>query len=199
MTEEEYHTLERLSPDRKYEYINGVAYMMSGGSVAHDRIRRNVEFALDSMLRSVSCSVFGPDVQVMIGFRKNSTPQYLYPDTTISCDPRDSELDNLLVEHPRVVVEVLSPGTEAKDRGTKFRHYQLWPTVQEIVLVNQFAPLVEVWQRNEDDPDNVKAWLYRRSGPGDVVELASIDVRVAIEAFYRGLTFDDGEEERSSV
>lgn len=91
MTEEEYHALERLSPDRKYEYINGVAYMISGGSVAHDRIRRNIEFALDTTLHNRSCSVFGPDVQVMIGFRRNSTPHYLYPDTTVSCDPRDSE------------------------------------------------------------------------------------------------------------
>lgn len=106
-----------------------------------------------------------------------------------------ASLDNLLVEHPRVVVEVLSPGTEAKDRGTKFKHYQLWSTIQEIVRVNQFAPYVEVWQRNEDNPENVKAWLYRHYGPGDVVGLTSIDVQIAIETFYRGLTFDDSEEE----
>ena len=43
MTEDAYQELERLSPDRKYEYIDGMAYMMSGGSVAHDRINRNIE------------------------------------------------------------------------------------------------------------------------------------------------------------
>jgi Uma2 family endonuclease len=197
MTEEEYQTLARLAPDRKYEYINGVAYLMSGGSVAPDRIRRNITFALDTLLRDRSCSVFGPAVQVMIGLRKKSTPHSVDPDTTVSCDPGDRELDTLLVRHPRVVVEVLSAGTEAKDRGTKFKQYQLWPTMQERILVNQFAPHVQVWQRNEDDPDNVKAWLFRRYGPGDVIELARIHVQIAIEAFYRGWAFDDGGEEHA--
>lgn len=42
MTEDEYHELEHLSPDRKYEYLDGMAYMISGDSVAHDRITRNI-------------------------------------------------------------------------------------------------------------------------------------------------------------
>lgn len=30
MSEEAFHTLDHLSPDRKYEYLNGMAYLMSG-------------------------------------------------------------------------------------------------------------------------------------------------------------------------
>lgn len=45
MAEQEYHELERLSPDRRYEYIEGLAYLMSGGSVAHDRIAYNARLA----------------------------------------------------------------------------------------------------------------------------------------------------------
>ncbi len=55
MSEAEFHELEHLSPDRKYEYLNGMAYFMSGGSVAHDRITRNVGYALDSQLRTGPC------------------------------------------------------------------------------------------------------------------------------------------------
>lgn len=195
MTEEAYHELERLSPDRKYEYINGVAYLMAGGSVGHDRIRQNIEFALASRLRSSSCAAFGPDVQVRIGTKRNGKPDYLYPDVTISCDRRDSELDNTLIEFACVLLEVLSPNTEAKDRGMKFQSYQSWPSIQEIVLVSQFAQYVEIWQRNEHDPDNSKAWQYRHYGPGEVIELASIDMQIAIEEFYRGLVFDDTKPE----
>lgn len=100
---------------------------------------------------------------VLIGFQKTGTSHSLYPDATVSCDPGDRELDNLLIEQSRVVVAVLSLGTEARDRGAKFRPYQLWPGIQDIVLVNQFAPLIEVWGHHEDDPDNVKAWMVLSS------------------------------------
>ena len=80
MTEEAYHTLEHLSPDRKYEYIDGRAYMLSGRSVAHDRITRNIGYELDRHLGSSLCSVFGVDVQVRIGTKRNGKPHYVYPE-----------------------------------------------------------------------------------------------------------------------
>jgi Uma2 family endonuclease len=195
MAEEQYHELEHLSPDRKYEYIDGIAYMMSGGSVAHDRIAYNARLALDGHLLSHACTVFGADVQVFLARKKNGKPHFVYPDATVSCDVADSRSDNTLIESPRVVVEVLSPGTETKDRGAKFKAYQNQETIQEIVLVSQFAQYVEVWQRNEQDPNNPKAWLYRHYGPGDTVDLVSIDVHIEVVAWYRGLVFDDEEED----
>ena len=143
MTEEHYHELERLSPERKYEYIDGIAYMMSGGSVAHDRIAYNARFALDLHFRSRPCTVFGVDVQVFLATKKNGKPHFVYPDATVSCDVADSRADNTLIESPRVVIEVLSPSTESKDRGTKFKAYQNQETIQEIVLISQFAQYVE--------------------------------------------------------
>jgi Uma2 family endonuclease len=192
MSEEEYHKLERLDPDRKYEYIAGLAYMMSGGSVGHDRIAYNVRSSLDSQLRSGSCTAFGSDVQVLIGAKKNGRKHFVYPDTTVSCNAADSRTDNTLIESPKVVVEVLSPGTETKDRGVKFKAYQQCPTIQEIALVSQFAQYVQVWQR---DIQNVDLWNYRQYGPGEIVEFASIDVHVAIGELYRGLNFALDEED----
>jgi Uma2 family endonuclease len=195
MSEEAYHELEKLSPDRKYEYIDGVAYMMSGGSVAHDLIGFNMRALLAQALRGKPCRAFGPDVQVLVEVRKNGTPQYFYPDTTVSCNPADSQLDNTLIEFPRLVVEVLSPGTEPKDRGIKFKAYQQRPTIQEIVLVNQFAQHVEIWQRNEQEPDNPKAWFYRHYEPGDTIDLVSIDVHISIDDLYQDLNFIENEPE----
>jgi Uma2 family endonuclease len=195
MAEEEYHKLERLSPDHKYEYIDGLVYLMSGGSVAHDRIAYNARLALDLHLGSRLCTVFGADVQVLLALKKNGKPHFVYPDATVSCDAADSRSENTLIEAPRVVIEVLSPGTETKDRGAKFKGYQNQETIQEIVLVSQFARYIEVWQRNEQDPNNPKAWLYRHYGSGDTVHLVSIDVQIEVVAFYKGLIFDEGDEE----
>ena len=72
-------------------------------------------------------------------------------------------------------LERLSPGTEVRDRGIKLKAYQQCPTIQEIVLVSQFAQYVEIWQRNEQEPDNPKVWSYRHYGPGDTIDFASIE------------------------
>jgi Uma2 family endonuclease len=195
MSEERYHELEQLSPDRKYEYIDGVAYMMSGGSVAHDKIAYNMRLALDTRFRSGHCTAFGADVQVLLGMKKNGKPYFVYPDATVSCAAADSRADNTLIESPRVVVEVLAPGTETKDRGPKFKAYQNQETIQEIVLISQFAQYVEVWQRNEQNPYNSKIWLYRHYGPDDTLVLLSVDVQIAVAELYHGLQFDEALEE----
>src|SRR5438067_658988 len=190
MSEAAFHELEHLSPDRKYEYLNGMAYLMSGGSVAHDRISRNIGYALDSQLRSGPCRVFGVDVQVLLGTKKDSKRHYAYPDATVSCDVADRRPENTLIESPRVVVEVLSPSTEARDRGVKFKAYQGCPTIQEIVLMSQFAPYVEIWQRDDQD---ITAWHYRHYGPGEIVEINTINVQIDIAGTSQGPDFADAE------
>ena len=188
MSEAAFHELEHLSPDRKYEYLNGMAYLMSGGSVAHDRITRNVGYALDSQLRSGPCRAFGVDVQVLLGTKKDG--HYAFPDATVSCDVADRRPENTLIESPRVVIEVLSPSTEARDRGVKFKAYQGCPTMQEIALMSQFAQYVEIWQRDDQD---ITAWHYRHYGPGEIVEINSIDVQIDIADVYQGLDFAEAE------
>ena len=195
MSEEEFHELEHISPERKYEYINGVAYMMSGGSIEHDQITYNIRVALTRQLHTGPCRVFGVDVQVLLGQKKNGKPHFVYPDATVSCKTADQRRGNTLVENPRIVVEVLSPGTEARDRGIKFKAYQHCPTIQEIVLVNQYLHYIDVWQRNDEQPDNPRAWHYRHYGPGETVELISLNIQVAIAEFYQNLDFSTDEEE----
>lgn len=191
MSEAAFHELEQLSPDRTYEYLNGMAYLMSGGSVAHDRISRNVGYALDIQLRTGPCRAFGLDVQVLLGTKNNSKKQYAYPDATVSCDAADRRPENTLIKSPRVVIEVLSPSTEARDRGVKYKAYQGCPTMQEIVLMSQFAPYVEIWQRDDQD---VSTWHYRHYGPGEIVEIKSITVLIDITDIYQGLDFAEDEE-----
>lgn len=183
MSEEEFHELERLNPDIKYEYIGGMAYMMSGGSVAHARIAHNIISILDNHLTG-SCTAFTSEVQVLVGVKKNGKAHYVYPDATVSCTPGDNNPENLLIESPKIVFEVLSPGTEKKDRGVKFRVYKNCPIIQEIVFVSQYAPYVEVQQRDEQDST---LWHSRTYDRGTVVYFASIDVHVKIEELYQRL------------
>jgi Uma2 family endonuclease len=188
MSVEDYLRLDSGTPNVKYEYLDGVARMMSGGSVGHDRIARNIAHSIDEHFLSGPCTVFGSDVQVLIGPRPNGKEYYVYPDATVSCNVSDRRRDNKLIRSPRIVVEVLSPSTEPLDRGKKFEAYQACPSIQEIVLVSQFAQHVEVYRRSEEDETT---WSYVFYGPGATVELTSVDVLLATDDIYRGINFDE--------
>jgi Uma2 family endonuclease len=184
MSVEEYLQLDDHAIDAKYEYLNGVARPMAGGSGEHDQIARNTANAIEEHFQSGPCFVRGSDMRVLVS---EATGAYAYPDVTISYDVADRRRGNKLIRSPRVVVEVLSPSTEKDDRTIKFQAYQTYPTIQEIVLISQFAPHVEVYQRREDGT----AWGYTLYGPGSTVELTSVDVHLSMDEIYKRINFDE--------
>lgn len=66
--------------------------------------------------------------------------------------------------------------------------YKACPTIQEIVLISQFAPHVEIYRRDETDQST---WSYEISGHGSTVVLKSVDVHIAIDELYQGINFDE--------
>ena len=94
-------------------------------------------------------------------------------------DMETSKFDKDGITNPVVVVEVLSPTTEAYDRGAKAKHYRQLPSLREYVLVSQDEQRVEVQRLNAQG-----LWELRFFGQGEQVELASIDVRVSVDALY---------------
>src|SRR5690348_8726321 len=102
MSVEAYLQLDRNTPDAKYEYLDGVARLMSGGSAGHDRIAYNIRAALEENFLSGPCTVFGSDMQTLVGTKSDGRPDY-YPDVTVSCDVADRRRDNQLIQSPRIV------------------------------------------------------------------------------------------------
>ncbi len=188
MSFEEYLALEQAYPFARYEYLNGVARLMAGGRVAHDRISRNVAYAFDLNFRSGPCTTFGADMKVLVGVKPNSKENRVIPDCTVSCDVDDRRMKNTLIRSPRIVVEVLSPSTEAIDRGEKLEAYQACPTIQEYVLISQFAPHVEIYRR---DSENGATWSKVEYGPGQTVDLVSVDVAISMDEIYRNIDFTE--------
>lgn len=188
MTFEEYLELERARPDARYEYLNGIARLMAGGSKAHEDITLNIIFELRQNFRTGPCHVSGTDLKVLIGVKPNGRENRVFPDVTVSCDVADRRRDTTLVRSPRIVVEVLSPSTEATDRGEKLAAYKACPTIQEIVLVNQFAPHVEIHRRDSEDG---ATWSYAVYDPGSTVELRSVDVFLSMDEIYQGIDFNE--------
>ena len=173
MSVEEYLELDRNSLDTRYEYIDGYVYMLAGGTADHSTIGINVITLLHRLLHSSSCRVYNSDLRVRL-----SKKRFVYPDVTVSCDPRDrGKID--IVEYPRLIVEVLSPSTEGYDRGRKFSYYRACPVLQEYVLIDAQRQAVEVFRRETEN-----LWTLHPFGPGDTIELTSIGVSFLIDAVY---------------
>jgi Uma2 family endonuclease len=175
---EEYLELDRKSLDARYEYIDGVVTMLAGGTTNHSRISINVVSLLQAALRGSRCEVFNSDLRVSI-----SSKRYVLPDASVSCEPEDLRGENDIIYSPCVIVEVLSPSTEATDRGRKFRYYQSCSSIQEYVLISTQEQAVDVYRRASDN-----LWTLHPFGPGDEIELKSIDVSIPLEALYENVT-----------
>jgi len=170
---EEYLCIDRESLDVKYEYDHGRMYAMSGGSTSHSLLAGNMFTILKAHLRGGPCKAYTSDMRVYV-----SEEEYLYPDVSVSCDPKDTQeiKDNL--QSPRLIIEVLSPSTEMRDRTRKFAQYQQCSTIEEYVLVSQQRQQVEIFTRNG------KRWMYQLFSPGEEIELLSLDIRFPIELLY---------------
>jgi Uma2 family endonuclease len=127
----------------KHEYLNGEAYAMAGGTLAHNAIALNVAAALKSHLRRRGCQTYIADVKVQV----TEQGPFFYPDVVVTCDQRD-RTSNQVIRYPSLVIEVLSPSTEGYDRGEKFRQYRRLNTLSEYVLISAETMAVEVFQLN---------------------------------------------------
>ncbi|MDB9375957.1 Uma2 family endonuclease [Nodularia sphaerocarpa] len=173
MSAEEY-LLWEPTQEQRYEYWDGEVVAMSGGTRNHNRVSGNFFRLLDDTLADRSCEVYIVDVKVQI----EQGQKYFYPDVVVTCDQRDR--DPQLIQFPCLIIEVLSPSTEAADRGKKFAKYRQSPTLQEYVLVQVAQPCVEVFRRNEQGK-----WVLSEYNLNDRLRLESVNVEIAIAHLYR--------------
>jgi Uma2 family endonuclease len=117
--------------EQRYEYINGEIVAMTGGTVPHNDIAINLLTALLPQVRASGCRINMADVKLCV----NETGLYYYPDLLVSCHPQDLNARKF-IQFPKLIVEVLSPGTADKDRTDKFTDYQGIPTLQEYLLIS---------------------------------------------------------------
>ena len=187
LTPEEYITLERKAiPDAetiRSEYINGEIINMPGASFAHNLVTGNIFGELHTRLKGTECAVFANDMRISIPTAKS----YFYPDVGVVCEePRfeDDVFDTLL--NPIVVIEVLSPSTEAFDRGEKFAHYRHVTSLQEYVLVAQDQIRVEHYYRQE------RQWIFTDFEKCDeILLLPSIRCELPLQEIYERVPFSD--------
>ena len=139
---EEYMEWEARQPDRN-EYVAGEVFAMVGVRQVHSIVSLNIASELHHQLKGKPCCPHSTDMKLMV----EAVDAFFYPDVMVSCDERDAKAD-LYLEHPSLIIEVLSDSTSSYDMGLKFEFYRNIPELSEYVLV---------------DPERLKIWLYRKN------------------------------------
>ena len=145
VTVEEFLSID-FGSDKKFELVDGVIQMMSGGTRAHSRVSDNILIFLGSVLRGSGCRPHGANMGLRIGDHN-----VRYPDVSVYCGNAETpERDREQVtDDPVALFEVLSPSTQAADQREKLEQYQAIPSLQTIVFVDPYRELVRVVQRSD--------------------------------------------------
>lgn len=186
MTPEEYLEWE-AKQELRHEYIDGEILAMTGGSIPHNDIALNFYTALRPHLRQRGCRVNVSDVKV----QASEKSRYFYPDLVVTCHPDDLKSRNF-IQHPKVIIEVISPSTASYDHTKKLKYYRQIQSLQEYVLVDSEEISVEVYHRGDG-----KMWHYYQYEDAEAIALESIEFECPIEVLYEGVTL--GNESQDSI
>lgn len=188
-TLEEYAELEKVSEER-LEYFEGNVWSMAGASINYETIVSNIDFSLRTALKGRSCRTFLSNTRVKVPVYA----PYRYPDLSALCGEIQVEdffgLEVLV--NPVLIVEVLSPSTEAFDVGDKFTYYKSIESFTEYLLVAQDRPHVVLYTKRDEE-----VWLHREfNSLNDKVFLSSINCEISVADIYENIEFPPREPER---
>jgi len=192
-TPDEYLAFERGS-ESKHEYLDGLIYVMAGSSPEHCTICANVSEIVTRQLRGTPCRPFSADMKIRcLSSSSNSRRQrglFAYPDLIVVCgEPVFHEAQQDVLVNPTLIVEVLSPSTEAYDRGAKFLRYQELTSFTDYLLVAQSYPCLEHFAKQANGQ-----WLLtletRLTGS---LFIASINCSLPLAEVYEWVQFPTSE------
>ena len=171
----------------KHEFIHGevVPWGGSGGSGgssdilgragagdAHVTAAGNVYMQLRQHLAGSPCRTFINDMKLQV----DAVDAFFYPDVMVTRSAADAA-NRLVKREPMLIVEVLSPGTAAYDRGDKFAAYRTLPSLQEYLPVDAKTRCCDLDRKGADG-----LWVLHPSEAGQGVGLASVALEVSAEA-----------------
>ena len=175
-TPEQYLEMERQA-DHKSEYYGGEIFARAGASEAHNLVVTNLVGELSARLKGHPCKTYPSDMKVEVG----PAGLFTYPDVTVVCgETRFHDDRRDMVQNPTVLVEVLSPSTEAYDRGEKFVQYRRLPTLTDYLMVSTTERRIEHYVRQTDNQ-----WLLSEiTNPEAAVILATLGCELPLSEIY---------------
>ena len=128
--------------DRRYELIDGVPFAMAAPARAHQILAASFARRLGEALDERPPCTVGVEAAIAVVGRDDTCH---VADLAVTCKPH--EPGEQLTPEPVVIVEILSPSTENRDRKVKLPDYRAIPSVQEVVLLDSQQLYCEVHRR----------------------------------------------------
>jgi Uma2 family endonuclease len=156
---------------------------MSGVSPSHGQLEINFAALLRNQFQGRDCRVFPANVRLKVP----SAPPYRYSDLSALCGKATfEEIGGIeAVTNPSVIIEILSPSTEAYDRGDKFTYYKSIPSLREYVLVAQHRPHVSNFVKEGNN-----SWMQTEVNDLDSsLYLPSVECTLPLAEIYAGVEF----------
>ena len=176
---DEFIAWENEQPE-KHEFVRGEVFAMVGARRVHNELIGNIYFCLRRALTGSPCKVFVETAKL-----QTAAGDIFYPDVFVTCDPQDLRTDQIF-RAPTVIVEVLSPSTQAYDRGLKFTLYRSLPSLREYALVDPDTREVQLFRRGDDGLFT----LHDLTG-AQQVRFASIECTVTADDLFEGIERSD--------
>jgi len=176
LSPEEYLAQEDLAAE-KHEYIRGEVLAMAGASDGHVTTSLNIASAFKSHLRGGPCRAFIADMKL----RVQATDAFFYPDVFVLCG-EPSPVQPQFKTDATLIVEVLSPATEAFDRGGKFAHYRRLPGLREYALADPATRTLDLYRKGADG-----LWTLHPYAGDEVADFASIGLRLPLAEVFEGV------------
>lgn len=166
-----------LPGEEKCELIDGVIYKLVAPTYIHQMLCTQIAMELTSYIRGKKgeCLVFAASPNIEIdGAEEDGGNSVVLPDVVVLCD-RDKLKRGNVVGAPDLVVEVLSPSTQKKDKTLKLQKY-LNAGVREYWIV---------------DPKKKSIVAYVDDGEGDYdIFLYSFENEVPVRIFNEECKID---------
>ena len=160
----------------KHEFHRGEIFAMVGGRRVHGRVVMNLARALGNALHGSPCQVFSETMKV-----QPANDTILYPDVFVTCDAADLRTE-MIFRAPKLVIEVLSPSTQAYDRSHKFALYRHLASLQEYALVDPDTRRIEVFRIGADG-----LWVLHDMSERPTLTLASVGLEMAMADVFEGV------------
>lgn len=160
----------------KHQLIDGEMYAMGGASENHNLLTGNIFNQLKNHLKTTPCRTFMADMKLRVA------EDFFYPDVMVVC--QDENGTEYYKTAPVLIVEVLSKTTRKFDQTSKRLRCQSIPSLQEYVLIEQDKGEIQVFRRR----DNWQSFYYYL---GDQLQLASLDLNLAVEDIYAQVNNED--------
>jgi len=187
MTRDEFFAWAQANGSR-WEFDGFEPVAMTGGTVNHNRISRNLHAALRSRLRGTRCEPLGPDAGLAtVG------DTVRYPDALVTC--ANVPGNAYVVPGVVVVFEVLSPTSGRTDRIVKLLEYRAVPSIRHYIILEHSGIGLAVFSRDSADRD----WTATALTAGDTLQMPEIGAEIPVAEFYESVEFPGSSEGANSA